>query len=126
MSGDKRPLILIADRQLGTFLSLESLLSLEGYRVTPCASSFAVQKSVARQRPDLVIAGRVGPESPPALVSHIKAQSPATSVLLLMESGDASLVAQAIAVGADALLSRPCTERQVIEQVNRLLKLIPA
>src|SRR6188472_3864622 len=104
MSGDKRPLILIADRQLGPLLSLESLLSLEGYRVTPCASSFAVLNAIARQRPDLVIAGRVGPESPSALVSHIKAQSPATSVLLLMESGDASLVAQAIAVGADALL----------------------
>ena len=121
MSDDRRPLILIADRRLGTLLSLESLLSFEGCRVTPCASSFAVLKAVARRRPDLVIAGRVGPGRPPDLVSHIKAQSPATSVLLLMESRDDALVAQAIAAGADAVLRRPYSERQVIEQVNRLL-----
>ena len=73
MSEEKRPLILIADRQLATLLSLDALLSLEGYRVTTCASSFAVLKAVAREKLDLVIAGRVGQLVPGSVSSSSSA-----------------------------------------------------
>src|SRR6188768_1133787 len=107
MSEDLKPRILIVDRQLETLTWLDSLLSREGYRVTTCSSSAQALKSVAGQRLDLVVAGRVGPDrSGAALVSQLKALSPETSVLLLMDSNDTAIVAEAIASGADGLLRR--------------------
>jgi DNA-binding NarL/FixJ family response regulator len=124
MSEEKKPLILIADRQLGTLISLDALLSHEGYRVTTCSSSDAALRAVAWQKLDLVIEGRVGPERHATLVSKIKTLSPDTNVLILVEPNDDSIVAESIAAGADCLLRRPYSESQVIEKVNRLLHVV--
>jgi DNA-binding response OmpR family regulator len=106
---------------MGPLISLGSLLDLEGYRVITCSTSDQALRAVKLQRPDLVIAGRVGPELHAVLASKIKGLSPKTSVLLLTESRDHAMTARALAAGADGLLSRPYSERQVLEQVNRLL-----
>jgi DNA-binding NarL/FixJ family response regulator len=127
MSEEKTPLILIVDRHLSTLTSLDSLLSGQGYRVRTCSSSIEALKAVAGQHLDLVIAGKVGTERRGTdLVSEIKALSPATSVLLLMESNDNSMVADAIMAGADGLLRRSYSESQVIQRVERLLHAIQA
>jgi len=126
MSEEKRPLILIADRQLATLLSLEALLSLEGYRVTMCSSSSEALKAVAREKLNLVIAGRVGPLPHSTLVSQIKTISPETNVLVLIESDEDSMLAESIAAGADGVLRRPYSESQVIERVNGLLHAVQA
>ena len=122
MSEEKKPLILIIDRHLSTLTSLDSLLSQQGYRVTTCSSSAEALKAVAGQKLDLVIAGKSGPERNGAvLISMIKRLSPETSVLLLMESNDDAMVAEAIAAGADGLLRKSYSESQVIQRVERLL-----
>ena len=126
MSEEKRPLILIADRQLATLLSLEALLRLEGYRVTMCSSSSEALKAVAREKLNLVIAGRVGPLPHSTLVSKIKTISPETNVLVLIESDEDSMLAESIAAGADGVLRRPYSESQVIERVNGLLHAVQA
>jgi CheY-like chemotaxis protein len=126
MSEEKRPLILIADRQLATLLSLDALLSLEGYRVTMCSSSSEALKAVAREKLNLVIAGRVGPLPHSTLVSQIKTISPETNVLVLIESDEDSMLAESIAAGADGVLRRPYSESQVIERVNGLLHAVQA
>src|SRR5687768_10831558 len=105
MSEEQKPLILIVDRNLNTLTSLDSLLSREGYRVTTCSSSAQALQAITGQRLDLVVAGDVGPESHGAvLASKIKALSPETTVLLLLDSNDDSIIAEAIAAGADGLL----------------------
>jgi DNA-binding NarL/FixJ family response regulator len=125
MSGEKKPLILIVDRQLSTMTSLDYLLTREGYRVSTCSSGAEALKSAAGQSIDLVIAGRGGPEPHGAsLVSQIKSVSPGTSVLLLVESNDDSMIADAIAAGADGLLRRSYSESQVIQRVSRLLHVV--
>jgi len=126
MSEEKRPLILIADRQLATLLSLDALLSLEDYRVTMCSSSSEALKAVAREKLNLVIAGRVGPLPHSTLVSQIKTISPETNVLVLIESDEDSMLAESIAAGADGVLRRPYSESQVIERVNGLLHAVQA
>ena len=125
MSEEQKPLILIVDRHLNTLSSLDSVLSREGYRVSTCSSSAEALKAVAGQRLDLVVAGSVGPEPQgTVLVSKIKALSPETSVLLLMDSNDNSIVAEAIAAGADGLLRRSYSESQVLQRVERLLHVV--
>jgi DNA-binding response OmpR family regulator len=123
MSEEQKPLILIVDRHLDTLTTLDSLLSREGFRVTTCSSSAEALKAVAGQRLDLVIAGSVGPDRlGTVLVSKIKALSPETSVLLLMDSNDSSIVTEAIDAGADGLLRRSYSESQVIQRIERLLQ----
>jgi DNA-binding NarL/FixJ family response regulator len=125
MSGEMKPLILIVDRQLSTLTSLDYLLSREGYRVTTCSSGAEALKAAAGQRIDLVIAGRGGAEPNGAsLVSQFKTLSPGTSVLLLVESNDDSMIADAIAAGADGLLRRSYSESQVIQRVDQLLNVV--
>lgn len=125
MAEEMKPMILIVDRNLNTLTSLDSLLSREGYRVSTCSSSGEALKAVAGQRLDLVVAGRVGPDRHgTSLVSKIKVLSPETSVLLLMDSNDSSIVAEAIAAGADGLLRRSYSESQVIQRVERLLHVV--
>ena len=125
MSEDLKPRILIVDRHLETLTWLDSLLSREGYRVTTCPSSAQALKAVAGQRLDLVVVGRVGPDPHGmALVWKLKELSPETNVLLLMDSNDNAIVAEAIASGADGLLRRSYSESQVIQRVERLLHVV--
>ena len=125
MSEEEKPLVLIVDRDLSTLTSLDSLLSREGYRVTTCSSSAEALKAMAGQKLDLVIAGRAGPErNGAALVSKLKRLSPETNVLLLMDSNYDSVVADAIAAGADGLLRRSYSESQVIQRVEQLTHVI--
>jgi DNA-binding response OmpR family regulator len=125
MSEEQKPLILIVDRHLNTLSSLDSLLSREGYRVSTCSSSAEALKAVAGQRLDLVVAGSVGPDRlGTVLVSKIKALSPETSVLLLIDSNENSIVGEAINAGADGLLRRSYSESQVIQRVERLLHVV--
>ena len=122
MSDEEKQLILIVDRNLSTLTKLDSLLSREGYRVSTCSSSAEARKAVAGQRLDLVVAGSVGLDRlGTVLVSKIKALSPETNVLLLIDSNENSIVAEAIAAGADGLLRRSYSESQVIQRVERLL-----
>jgi len=127
MSEEEKPLILIVDQHLSTLTSLDSLLSREGYRVTTCSSSAEALKAAAGLKLDLVITGRAGPGlQGSALVAKIKSVSPETNVLLLVESNDDSIVAAAIAAGADGLLRRSYSESQVIQRVERLLHAVQA
>jgi len=127
MSDERKQLILIVDQHLSTLSALDALLSREGYRVTTCSSSAEALKAVAGLKLDLVIAGRSGPEHGGAtLVANIKRLSPQTNVLLLMESNDDSMVAEAIAAGVDGLLRRSYSESQVIQRVERLLHAVQA
>jgi len=126
MTDEESPLILVVDRHLETLTTLDSLLSREGYRVTTCSSSAEALKAIAGKKLDLVIAGRCGTErNGVALVSQIKTLSPGTSVLLLVEPMDDSIVGNAIAAGADGLLRRSYSESQVIQRVQRLLHALP-
>ena len=127
MSEEQKPLILIVDQHLNTLTRLDSLLSREGYRVSTCSSSAEALKAVAGQKLDLVVAGRAGPDRDgTALVSQLKALSPETGVLLLMDSNDDAIVAEAIASGADGLLRRSYSDSQVIQRVERLLHVVRA
>ena len=121
MSEERAPWVLIVDRRLGTLLSLDGLLSRNGYRVTTSSSSAEALEEVASRKPDLVISGRSGPEPSVDLVSRIKALSPETSVLLFVESDDDSMIAAAIAAGADGLLRRSYSDRQILRRVEQLL-----
>jgi len=125
MTEEKKPLILIVERHLDTLTSLDSLLSREGYRVATCSSSAEALTAVAGQRFDLVVAGSVGHDRLGTdLVSQIKALSPETSVLLLIDSNENSIVGEAIKAGADGLLRRSYSESQVIQRVERLLHVV--
>jgi response regulator RpfG family c-di-GMP phosphodiesterase len=127
MTDEKKPLILIVDQHLETRTALDSLLSREGYRITTCSSSAEALRAIAAQKIDLVIAGRSGPERNGAiLVAKIKTLSPETRVLLLVEVNDDSIVADAIAAGADGLLRRSYSEGQVFQRVERLLDIVHA
>ncbi len=123
MSEENKPMILVVERQLSTLTSLDALLSREGNRVTTCSSTTAAMEALAGQKFDLVIAGRSGPERHgAALVSKIKTLSPETRVLLLIEPGDEPIIAYAITAGADGLLRKTYTESQVLQRVERLLR----
>ena len=127
MSEEKSARILIVDRQLTTLSSLDSLLSRLGYRVTTCCSASEALEAVAGHKFDLVVAGRVGPERDgAALISRLKAISPETSVLLLVEPGDECVVADAITAGADGLLRRSYSDSQMIQRVERLIHVVQA
>lgn len=127
MAEEHEATVLIVDRELSTLSSLDSLLSRRSYRVTTCCSSDQALKAVAGQKFDLVIAGRVGAErNGAALVSRVKAISPGTSLLLLVDADDDSIVADAIAAGADGLLRRSYSESQMIQRVERLLHVVQA
>lgn len=121
MPEERAPWVLIVDRRLGTLLSMDNLLSRHGYRVTTCTSSAEVLEEVTAQKPDLVIAGRSGPERPLDLVSKIKASLPGTSVLVFVESDDDSMIAGAIAAGADGLLRKSYSDSQILQRVEKLL-----
>ena len=115
--------ILAIDDELGYLKALNRLFSAEGYRVETAQDGFAAGVKLLSCQPDLVtldinMPGLDGFE----VLSYIRAHEELNDVKVIVISGmgDAEL-AQALALGADACLSKPFDNKTLLNQIRQLL-----
>lgn len=120
----RRPLVLIVDDEPNIVLSLEFLLSREGYEVAIARDGEEAIAAARRTPPDLVVLDLMLPGVDGFEVCRQLRESPATAatrIVLLTARGREAERLRALDEGADVYLTKPFATRHLIEVVAQCL-----
>lgn len=125
----RRPRVLIVDDEPNIVLSLQFLLSREGYDVDIARDGEAALALAARLPPDLVVLDLMLPGIDGYEVCRRLRESPATAatkVLVVTARAREAERVRGLAEGADAYITKPFSTRDLIAEVAGLLGRAPA
>lgn len=125
----RRPRVLIVDDEPNIVLSLQFLLSREGYDVDIARDGEAALALAARLPPDLVVLDLMLPGIDGYEVCRRLRESPATAatkILVVTARAREAERVRGLAEGADAYITKPFSTRDLIAEVAGLLGRAPA
>ncbi len=121
--------ILIVDDEQNIVTSLEFLMKREGFQVAVANDGEAALRKFAELRPDLVLLDVMMPKkSGYEVCQEIRANPEwqATKVIMLTAKGRETEMAKGLALGADAYMTKPFSNKDLIARVRKLLEEGPA
>src|SRR5215475_7815320 len=116
--------VLVADDEPNIALSLEFLMKQAGFRVRIAADGDKALDAIAADLPDLVLLDVMLPKRDGYDVCRAIRANPAWAtvrVLMLTAKGRDSERDTGLALGADAYITKPFSNREVVERVKQLL-----
>jgi len=116
--------VLVADDEPNIALSLEFLMQQAGFGVRIAADGEAALAAMAEERPDLVVLDVMLPKRDGYEVCRAIRADPrwaGVRVLMLTAKGRDSERETGLALGADAYITKPFSNRDVVERVKQLL-----
>jgi len=115
------PVILVAENESNSRLSLCELLRDEGYRVVEAADSSSAIVQMSRNLDIKVILSDLEMPSWTTLIKHARANLPDSFILGMVRYGAVSNAREAERLGTHAYLIKPLSFNQVNEQIRRFL-----
>ena len=115
---------LIVEDEESILLSLEFLLTEEGYSVVTAQDGAAALNAAAAQTPDLVLLDVMLPHIDGFEVCRQMRANPAlrnTRIMMVTARGRETEVERGMALGADAFLTKPFSTRELMEKIRALL-----
>jgi DNA-binding response OmpR family regulator len=115
---------LIVEDEESILLSLEFLLTEEGYSVVTAQDGAAALNAAAAQTPDLVLLDVMLPHIDGFEVCRqmrANALLKNTRIMMVTARGRESEVEHGLSLGADAFLSKPFSTRELMEKIRSLL-----
>jgi two-component system, OmpR family, alkaline phosphatase synthesis response regulator PhoP len=116
--------ILIVDDEPNIVLSLEFILKQAGYRVRMAPDGEAALAAVGEEPPDLLVLDAMMPKRDGFDVCGTIRANPAWAgvrILMLTAKGSDAERDKGLALGADDYLTKPFSNREVVERVRQLL-----
>ena len=116
--------VLVADDEPNIALSLEFLMQQAGFGVRVAADGEAALAAMAEEQPDLVVLDVMLPKRDGYEVCRAIRADPrwaGVRVLMLTAKGRDSERETGLALGADAYITKPFSNRDVVERVKQLL-----
>ena len=120
--------ILVADDEPNIVISLEYLMTREGYTVLGARDGQEALDAIVRDRPDLVLLDVMMPKKSGFEVCQAVRASEelrATKILMLTAKGRDTDVAKGLALGADAYMTKPFSTRELVQKVAEMLAASP-
>ena len=117
-----RHALIVEDEEI-ILLSLEFLLTQEGYVVTTAGDGAAALRAVRKQPPDLVLLDVMLPLIDGFEVCRQMHADPAlrnTRIIMVTARGRETEIERGIALGADAYLTKPFSTRELVERIRAL------
>lgn len=117
--------ILIADDEPNIVISLEFLMQSSGYQVQTAANGDDALRHIIDFRPDLILLDIMLPRKNGFEVCQRIRENPAWNgikVVMLTAKGRESEVTKGLALGADAYITKPFSTKDLLAQVQRLLR----
>ena len=115
--------ILLVDDDPNILAVIASALEHRGYRVTTASGGEAAIDALCMKDFDLVVTDLNMPETDGiAVVKKAKGLNRDRGVVILTGSGDATLVAEALRVGADDYMLKPCKLTELWRRVGNCLE----
>jgi DNA-binding response OmpR family regulator len=122
---NQRPKILIVDDEPNIVVPLQFLMEQNGYDVKIAETGEAAIDLMARFRPDLVLLDIMLPGVNGLEVCQMLREDPGlkhTKIILVSALGRDVDIAKGIAMGADAYITKPFSNREIVSRVDELLK----
>jgi DNA-binding response OmpR family regulator len=116
--------VLVADDEPNIVLSLEFILKQAGYRVRVASDGEAALAAIGEEPPDLLVLDAMMPRRDGFDVCGTIRANPAWAsvrILMLTAKGSDTERNKGLALGADDYLSKPFSNREVVERVRQLL-----
>lgn len=116
--------ILVADDESNIVLSLEFLMKQAGFKVRVASDGEAALKAIAEDVPDLVLLDVMMPKRDGYDICSTIRQNPDwkdIKVVMLTAKGREVEREKGLAAGADDYITKPFSNRAVVERVRRLL-----
>ena len=116
--------ILVADDEPNIVLSLEFILKQAGYRVRVASDGEAALAAIEEEPPDLLVLDAMMPKRDGFDVCGAVRANPDLSdvrILMLTAKGSDAERTKGLALGADDYLTKPFSNREVVDCVRRLL-----
>lgn len=117
--------ILIVDDEPSIVISLQYLMTREGFEVAVAGDGEAALQAVEAQPPDLVILDVMMPRLNGFDVCQRLRADPrwrGVRVLMLTARGREAEVARGLSLGADAYVTKPFSTKELVAEVRRLLQ----
>ena len=117
--------ILIVDDEPNIVLSLEFLMSREGFEVRSAGDGEQALEMLAADRPDLMILDVMMPRKNGFEVCTEVRANPGLAtlpILMLSAKGREAEMKKGLALGADAYITKPFSTHELVHQVNQLLE----
>ncbi|MDA0191592.1 MAG: response regulator [Proteobacteria bacterium] len=116
--------ILIADDEQNIVISLEFLLSREGFQTVVAQDGEEALARARAERPDLVLLDVMMPKMNGFDVCQALRADPDLAglrILMLTAKGRETEVSKGLGLGADAYMTKPFSTRELVEKVRALL-----
>jgi two-component system alkaline phosphatase synthesis response regulator PhoP len=116
--------VLIVEDEESILLSLEFLLTKEGYAVTTARDGVAALRALEAQAPDLVLLDVMLPLIDGFELCRLIRANPAlrhTRIMLVTARGREPEIARGIALGANAYVTKPFSTRDLMDSIRALL-----
>ena len=116
--------ILIADDEQNIVISLEFLLSREGFQTVVAQDGEETLARARAERPDLVLLDVMMPKMNGFDVCQALRADPDLAglrILMLTAKGRETEVSKGLGLGADAYMTKPFSTRELVEKVRALL-----
>ncbi|MGB4467522.1 MAG: response regulator [Azovibrio sp.] len=117
--------ILIVDDEPNIVLSLEFLLKREGFQVAVASDGEAALEQVEAFHPDLILLDVMMPKKSGYEVCELLRADPArsaTRIVMLTAKGRDTEVAKGLGLGADAYVTKPFSNKELVSQIKQLLE----
>lgn len=117
--------VLIVEDEESILLSLEFLLTKEGYAVTTARDGEAALRAFEAQKPDLVLLDVMLPLIDGFELCRLIRADPElrnTRIMLITARGREAEVTRGLALGADAYLTKPFSTHDLMDRIRALLK----
>jgi two-component system, OmpR family, alkaline phosphatase synthesis response regulator PhoP len=117
--------ILIADDEPNILISLEYLMTREGYSVSVARDGEEAVAAILRDRPALVLLDVMMPKkSGFEVCQEVRANDAVrdTLILMLTAKGRDTDVAKGLGSGADAYMTKPFSTRELVQKVREMLE----
>lgn len=115
---------LIVEDEESILMSLEFLLTQEGYSVTTAQDGAAALEAATNRTPDLVLLDVMLPHMDGFEVCRQMRANPElrnTRIMMVTAHGRDSEIEHGLALGADAFLTKPFSTRELMEKIRALL-----
>jgi CheY-like chemotaxis protein len=120
----QKPLILIVDDEADVVTLWQRALIMEGFEVIPCFDGIGALDIAEAERPDLILLDLMMPMMSGFEACRLLKSNPQTKDIpvLCVTSAQAADVRQNVEnAGAQGLLIKPFTTRELVAQINRFL-----
>ena len=117
--------ILIVDDEPNIVIPLQFLMEQNGYRTLVAQSGEEALESISKEKPDLVLLDIMLPGVDGFEVCEIVRLNPEwrnTRIIFLTAKGRDVDIAKGMVLGADAYITKPFSNQQIIDAVTKLLE----